>query len=276
MEATLKHRYPFRLGTTSFIYPADYVTNVQRLASLVDEIELLIFESQHLPASEEIARLAELAAEHRISYNVHLPMDIDLAGESADLRRRSIEAIARAIDRVAPLRPTTQTLHLAFNRADRSASVVGDWQDLAAGSITELLKICDMPARDISIETLDYDPRWLHPIVQRLDLAVCVDVGHVIRYGFDLGPVLDLFADRTTILHLHGVAAGRDHLALTHLPSHHRDTIAAYLKKFNGSASIEVFDHQRLAASLACFPRLIDPAQPPLPQASDHRTLDHE
>jgi sugar phosphate isomerase/epimerase len=270
MEATLKQRYPFRLGTTSFIYPADYATNVQRLASLVDEIELLVFESRHLPASTEIARLADLAEERSISYNVHLPMDVDLAGEALDVRRRSIDALARAIDRVAPLCPTTQTLHLAFNRSDTSASVVCDWQELAAGSVTDLLKICDMPARDISIETLDYDPRWLHPIVQRLGLAVCVDVGHVIRYGFDLGSVLDLFADRTTILHLHGVAAGKDHLALTHLPSYHRDTIAACLKKFKGSASIEVFDHQRLAASLAYFPRLMEPAQPPLPQESEH------
>lgn len=270
METTLKRQYPFRLGTTSFIYPADYVTNVQRLASLVDEIELLIFESEHLPASEEIYRLTDLAEEHSISYNVHLPMDVDLAAETADLRRRSIDALARAIDRVAPLRPTTQTLHLAFNRSDASASVVGDWQALTVGSVTDLLEICDMPARDISIETLDYDPRWLHPIVQRLDLAVCVDVGHVIRYGFDLEQVLDLFADRTAILHLHGVAAGKDHLALTHLPSHHSDTIAAYLKKFNGSASIEVFDHQRLAASLAYFPRLMDPAQPPLQQENGH------
>jgi sugar phosphate isomerase/epimerase len=270
MEASPKQRYPFRLGTTSFIYPADYATNVQRLASLVDEIELLIFESQHLPASEEIARLADLADERSISYNVHLPMDVDLAGETADLRRRSIDALARAIDRVAPLRPTTQTLHLTLNRSDTSASGVGDWQDLSTGSVTDLLKICGIPARDISIETLDYDPRWLHPIVQRLDLAVCVDVGHVIRYGFDLEPVLDLFADRTTILHLHGVAAGRDHLALTHLSSHHRDTIASYLKKFKGSASIEVFDHQRLAASLAYFPRLMNPAQPSLLQESEH------
>jgi sugar phosphate isomerase/epimerase len=269
MEATLKQRYPFRLGTTSFIYPADYVTNVQRLAALVDEIELLIFESQHLPTGEEIARLADLAYERSISYNVHLPMDVDLTGESADVRRRSIDAVGRAIDRVAPLRPTTQTLHLAFNRSDRSAPVVCDWQDLAIGSITDLLNICDMPAHNISIETLDYDPRWLHPIVQKLDLAVCIDVGHVIRYEFDLEQVLDLFADRTTILHLHGVAAGKDHLALTHLNSYQRDTIAAFLKKFNGSASIEVFDHQRLAASMAYFPRLMDPAQPPLPQQNE-------
>lgn len=268
-EAALRQQYPFRLGTTSFIYPDDYVTNVQHLAPLVDEIELLFFESQHLPPSREIARLADMASERCISYNVHLPMDLDMAGETADVRRRSIDAAARAIDRVTPLSPTTHTLHLTFNRSDTSASVVRDWQDLATESASDLLRICDVPARNISIETLDYDPRWLYPIVERLDLAICVDVGHVMRYGFNLRQVFDLFADRTTILHLHGVAAGRDHLALTHLSPYHHDAIASYLIDFKGSASIEVFDRKRLMASLAYFPLLMHPMPRPLRQGSE-------
>jgi sugar phosphate isomerase/epimerase len=278
MVAPLKQQYPFRLGTTSFIYAADYVTNVQHLASFVDEIELLLFESQHLPPSREIARLADLANTRCISYNVHLPMDLDMVGESADVRRRSIDAVARAIDCVTPLSPTTHTLHLTFNRSDTSASVVRDWQDLATESVTDLLRICDVPARNISIETLDYDPRWLRPIVERLDLAICVDVGHVMRYGFNLRQVLDLFADRTTILHLHGVAAGKDHLALTHLSPYHHDAIASYLIEFKGSASIEVFNRKRLMASLAYFPLLMHPMPRPIVQANERqqRTLDHE
>jgi sugar phosphate isomerase/epimerase len=260
MEATLKQQYPFRLGTTSFIYPAGYLFNVQQLASLVDEIELLLLESQHLPPREEIAGLADLANEHCITYNVHLPMDVHLAGETTEVRRRSIDAVAYAIDRVAPLSPTTQTLHLTFDRPDTSPSMVGHWQDLASESITNLLKICDFPARNISIETLDYDPLWLRPIAERLDLAICVDVGHVILYGYDLQRVLDVFADRTTMLHLHGVAAGRDHLALTHLSPYHRDMIASFLHAFKGSASIEVFNRERLSESLAYFPNLMNPA----------------
>ena len=45
-----KSGYPFRLGTTSFIYPAGWAENVARLAPLVDEVELLFFESQ-IPGS---------------------------------------------------------------------------------------------------------------------------------------------------------------------------------------------------------------------------------
>jgi len=34
----LKNRFPFRLGTTSYIIPADLITNVRFLASYVDDI----------------------------------------------------------------------------------------------------------------------------------------------------------------------------------------------------------------------------------------------
>jgi len=258
MDLSLKGRYPFRLGTTSFIFPADYMTNVRQLAPLVDEIELLLFESRNLPTLEEIRQLKDLAKAHDITYNVHLPMDIDLSGEEAGTRTKAVDAVARAIARVAPLHPTTHTLHLIYNRSDHLPSTVDRWQTLAMESSAKLLKQSGVQARKISIETLDFDPLWLKPIVERLDLAVCIDMGHVILYGFDLNQVLKSFADRTSILHLHGVANGKDHLALTQLNPSLRKIIANYLHDFTGSASIEVFNLKRLSESLDFFPRIMD------------------
>jgi hypothetical protein len=45
LPRSYKKRYPFRIGTTSFIYPAGYTENVARLGPHVDEIEILMFES---------------------------------------------------------------------------------------------------------------------------------------------------------------------------------------------------------------------------------------
>ena len=45
LENSYKGQYPFRLGTTSFIYPAGYADNVTLIGPCVDEIELLFFES---------------------------------------------------------------------------------------------------------------------------------------------------------------------------------------------------------------------------------------
>lgn len=44
LEKSHKGTFPFRLGTTSFIYPDNYETNVRLLAPYLDEIELLFLE----------------------------------------------------------------------------------------------------------------------------------------------------------------------------------------------------------------------------------------
>ena len=164
MDKALKKRYSFRLGTTSFIYPADYVSNVRQLAPYFDEIELLLFESTHLPSSGEIDDLKALALNHDITYNVHLPMDIDLAADKLEMRRQGIISIAKAIDRVAPLQPTTHTLHLTFHQTEKGNALVDTWQTRATQSMAHLLKSTDIDAGRLSIETLDFSPLWLLPL----------------------------------------------------------------------------------------------------------------
>lgn len=258
MDDTLKKRYPFRLGTTSFIHPADYAFNVRQLAPFVDEIELLLFESEHLPSNSDINTLHTLAQDHDITYNVHLPTDTDLAAEVPAIRQQSVALISKAMDRVALLNPTTQTLHLPLHTDKLDIDRVGEWQKRAIEGLTCLLDATGVATNQISIETLDFSPEWIKPIVEMLDLSVCVDVGHMILHGFDLKKVLGLFAARTTMLHLHGVTAGRDHLSLRHIETDDRKTISRYLKGFKGSVSIEVFSLARLKESMACFPDLME------------------
>ena len=90
-----------------------------------------------------------------------------------------------------------------------------------------------------------------------LDHGACIDIGHVILNGFDLAEVLTLFARRTTILHLQGVAGGRDHQAVNHLDHHDQRIISRFLQDFKGSATIEVFSLEHLQASLDHFPQLM-------------------
>ena len=257
MNKAIKNRYPFRLGTTSFIYPADYVSNVRQLAPYLDEIELLLFESAHLPSIGDIDELDLLSQDHDITYNVHLPMDIDLASVQPETRQASITSIARAIERVAPLHPTTYTLHLTLKEPNDKPADIEAWQARAAESMSQLLNTTGITAKYISIETLDFNPFWLAPIVEMLDLSICVDVGHVILHGFDLAKVLDFFSARTTMMHLHGVAHGRDHLDVQNLAPDDRSDISRYLQTFKGSVSIEVFSLERLNRSMAYFPDLM-------------------
>jgi sugar phosphate isomerase/epimerase len=194
-----------------------------------------------------------LAAEHDITYNVHLPMDIDPAAASTTVRRQSVERLAATIDRVAPLSPTTQTLHIAFDQPDQTRQTVKAWQQRAIDSLNGLLHLSGASPESISVENLDFSPHLLHPIVEALNTAVCIDVGHAVLFGFDLKATLDLYAPRITLIHLHGVAQGKDHRALTQLAPVHGQTVAAYLNGFQKSVSLEVFSLENLTASMACF-----------------------
>ena len=42
----IKGAFPFRIGATSYVLAADMLTNVRYLADRVDDIELLVFESE--------------------------------------------------------------------------------------------------------------------------------------------------------------------------------------------------------------------------------------
>ena len=63
-------RFPFRIGTTSYIIPEDILPNVVFLADLVDDIELVLFEvdngPNNLPDKKVIAELVKIARQHQI------------------------------------------------------------------------------------------------------------------------------------------------------------------------------------------------------------------
>lgn len=260
MPVSLKNRFPFKLSTTSFIHPADYSDNVRLLAPLVDEIELLFLESAHLPSAAQISELKALADTLEVTYNIHLPMDISLADPSPDIRHRSREVVLRALERVCPLNASTHTLHLTFAMPDKDTASIETWQAWAIESLHRLLSETAADPEDLTVETLDFTPLWLAPVISQLDLPVCVDVGHIVRFGFDLRSTLDLFAGRIRIFHLHGVTGQQDHRALNHLAPEARQCLTPLLKNFHGSVSLEVFSEQDLMDSLNCFSRMMDPA----------------
>jgi sugar phosphate isomerase/epimerase len=260
----LKGIYPFRLGTTSYIYPADYVANVQRLAPFLDEIELLLFESTYasLPSSVVVSELGRLAVEKQVTYNVHLPLDIDLGATDTAARHQAVNALAVVMERVQPLLPTSYTLHLGCHIHDFSSDKVAAWQNRTAQSLSHLFKETAVPGRQICIETLDYPPKWFLPLLDPFDLSVCLDIGHIVRFGYAaIEDIFSNFLHRTQIFHLHGVRQGKDHLALNHLDQEVLHKLAAVLSGFSGSVSLEVFSLEHLKQSMHCLARMLGPDQ---------------
>ena len=56
---------------------------------------------------------------------------------------------------------------------------------------------------------------------------MCLDLGHLMLYGYDMASLFDQYSDRVAVIHLHGVAGGQDHIALDRLSG---DRIAAVMR----------------------------------------------
>jgi hypothetical protein len=69
LTKSYKGFYPFKLATTSFIYPDDYIPNVKMLGPFVDEIELLLFESNDIESLFSASMTSNLFSLHRLSMN---------------------------------------------------------------------------------------------------------------------------------------------------------------------------------------------------------------
>jgi sugar phosphate isomerase/epimerase len=250
---SVKGMFPFSLGCTSYLVPADIEPNILAMRSLVDEMELILFEGadfSNMPGPAEVTRFGSLARETGLRYNVHLPLDGDIASADAADAARSLEAVKRVVGLTEALKPTTWTLHLPV----LPDGIGPAWRDRVGES---LRRLPGPPAR-YSVETLAYDLRVIADIIVELGFSVCIDVGHLLVNGLPVGELFDAFAGRVTMVHLHGVRDGRDHLPLSALPEETArmvgDTIGS--RAYAGSLCLEVFSMEDHARSLPALCRM--------------------
>lgn len=259
---SVKGCYPFRLGTTSFIYPDHYVPNVRMLGPYFDEVELLMFESRwpdSLPTGETIDTLARISAETDLGYNIHLPTDVSLAGADVVERDRAVTVLGQFIRATAPLSPSAYALHLPFEGYTADPAGVERWQGAAAEGLGDLLKT-GVRRELLAVETLDYPFGWAAPLVEAFGLSVCMDIGHLILHGIDPGAFFRRYRKNIRLIHLHGVrfsegrnpggGAGQDHVGLDEMAPAHFPSIMEILKTFEGVVSLEVFSYRHLVPSL--------------------------
>ena len=251
LPKSYKGVYPFRLGTTSFIYQDGYVPNVKMLGPYIDEIELLLFESKpgSLLKNNEIKELSLLSKEFDLTYNIHLPTDIFFGHKDPAVRQHAVETILRVLDLTSPLFPSTCTLHLSYDEASSDKEYVKRWQELTCETIKQLINL-GVKAEEISIENLNYPFVWVEDIVSVFNFSVCMDIGHLIVCGVDIKNFYKSYCDNISIIHLHGVENGHDHLSLNRLPEERVGEIIEILNKFTKVVSIEVFSYEDLTSSL--------------------------
>jgi len=248
-----------RIGTTSCIWHDYMLPNVEKLAPLVDDVELLLFDVERdVPGAEDVAQMVRLKHEHALSYTLHTPLDASLASADDARRRAGVDKVRRAIDWARPLAPLTHTVHVYLGDGERDpappagAAALDAWRERARASLETIVR--DLPPAALSVECIDYDFSLIAPVVRALDLSVALDLGHALRDGLPLAPLVDEWLPRARVLQLHGTRPdGRDHKSLTHAPRAEVEWLLRTLsaRQFDGVLTLEVFDPSDLEESLS-------------------------
>ena len=252
-----KQRFVFRVGAPSYVFPAAILPNVRAIAHLVDDVELLLFESDAispLPDEVTLTHLEDLALTHDLSYTVHLPMDADVGSSDEGIRRESVGKFLRAIRRTESLVPHAFVMHWPRNEGgscDESGRIL--WRDALRRSADEL-KAAGVDLGRVCVETLDYPFEWVSEVIEAFGFSVCLDIGHVILHGDRLEDILARHWGRTTVVHLHGVSEGKDHRPITVMDPQLLERLRSRFCNDDGVervVTLELFKAERLVESLS-------------------------
>jgi len=252
-------RAPWRWGTTSYILPDDILPNAQYLAPLIDDIELVLFESDqlsNLPSPETVRQLERIARLHQLSYTIHFPLDVFPGSLDETVRRTSVERYHHIRSLVSPLEPFAYILHLTPQSYGMCpADDIAAWHRQLDRTLAEMMDD-GWDSRMLCVETLSYPFHFVMDLVEKYDLAVTLDIGHVWLGGFDAQRIARELLPSARVIHLHGVADGHDHLGLGSTQKDLRDDFLSTLVQQITSdgtqriLTLEVFDQPALEESL--------------------------
>ena len=247
-----KKRYPWRLGATSFVIPADLLANVRLLAGLVDDVQLLFFESQAkaaLPHPVDLLALKEIAEENDLTYTAHLPGDVRLGAAAAGERQAGIDEIVRLIDELQPLAVASFDLHLPLE----AELAEEEWLGNIDRSLASLAAKVGGEKGRICIENIDYPFARIEALVAEHGFPLCLDLGHLLRFGHDWQAGLARYLPRAHHIHYHGVIAGKDHQAVVKEQAKVSGVLgdALALSDFAGVVTLEMYELVKLETSLA-------------------------
>lgn len=254
--------YPFRLGTTSYIIPDDILPNALYLAGKVRDIELILFEvddgPNNLPSPEVIQALSKVAQDNDLTYTVHLPLDLKL-GEDGSERDQSLVKAKRVIDCTRGLDPWAYVMHLDGKAVRTSTDVdrIRRWQDHSVRALEIVSGWAGSPEK-LAVENLEtYPLDFIQPVLDRVPVSRCVDIGHLWLDGHDPIPYLQAALPRTRVIHMHGIAE-RDHRSLAFMLQEKVRAVWEELvrARYDGVLTLEIFSEEDFLSSIEVIEKL--------------------
>ncbi len=268
-RAAPRGRRRFRVGATSWVWPQRALENVERLASVVEDVELLLFDVEDprgLPAAGELAALAALGESAQLTFTVHTPLDAVLGSEDEAHRALGVDRVARAITLGRGLSPWGFPVHAYLGEREGGPPPADPegWRRRLTDSFTQICERTGVPPDRLCVECLDYDLALAAPVIEALGLSVALDVGHLGRDGRDVEAALERWLPRTRIVQWHGTdPADRDHRSLAHWPRASGVRLVRRLieASWDGVLTLEVFRPDDLAESLTWLGGVLAEAQ---------------
>lgn len=242
----------YRLGVTSYVYPADLITNVRQLAPFADDIELVFFESNdssNLPSRIEIEELGVLAERHGLSYTIHFPIDKALGSANREEREQFLSTAVRIIELCRPLKPYGWILHLEGIDATASETRIDSWRRDMIPLLRVLMGIVDDPSR-ICVENLGYPFAWCEPLLLEHPFSVCLDLGHLLQMGYDWRGHVTQWLPRTRIIHLYGSDKSSRHYSLEMTPMPLVQEFLKSIESYKDVLTLETFGFEDTSSSL--------------------------
>lgn len=254
-------RYPFLLGTTSYIIAADIVPNARFLAPRVDDIELVLFESDavsNIPSASVMGELAAIAQCNGCGYTVHLPTDARCGCADEPQRRRYRDNALRVIERTRPLAPRAYIVHCEGVERGAAPAEVCAWQERCIPTIEALAAQCGDP-HFLAVENLGYPMEWNAAIRRVCHTSACLDVGHLWVQGVERWEAhcRDVLA-QTSVIHLHGVRDSRDHCSLAVMEEGPIRLFLDLLRTecYTGVVTLEIFSERDFGESVSVVEEL--------------------
>jgi len=251
-----KDKFPFKLGTTSYILPEkedNLLTNVRFLRDRFDLIQLLFMGREYLHEIMSPSIIKDLKAirdESRVSYTVHLPADLDILNPSDDFFHRSIGVIERIVAETGPLGIEGYVLHVdRFVKGSARVELSHSEKHNFETALNRISVRMGVDAQKIYIENTTYDLVYFKDILLASPFPICMDAGHLFFFGQDYDVFINAFSSRIRQIHLHGNRDGKDHKAITELEEWELDKIIEFQENYSCPLILEVFNLDDLVQS---------------------------
>lgn len=208
------------IGADGCTINASIIENVRFLAPFVDDIELIVYEYEgqdNYPTPAELAQMAQLAKRFNFGYTVHLPSSLTAHPLCKAWQERALREWRRAVQILAPLEVRAYIWHWESEQfAWQPASDMAAWLDFTEQTAEKFLRSDLVLPEQLCVENLSYDYALIWPLVQRLGLSVCLDVGHAWKSCSGLFPFMAEVWPKVRAIHLHGFNSqtGEDHIGL--------------------------------------------------------------